>query len=73
MRANVGSADRVVRIIVGLALMLVPFVSGLALFANPVVQWGSVVVGVVLVVTALVRFCPLYTIFGLSSCKVPNR
>lgn len=73
MRANVGSADRIVRIIVGLALMLVPFVSGLAFFANPVAQWGSVVVGLVLVVTALVRFCPLYTILGLSSCKVPSR
>ena len=73
MRANVGSADRIVRIIVGLALMVFPFVSGLALFANPVAQWGSVAIGLILVVTALVRFCPLYTIFGLSSCKVPNR
>ena len=73
MRINVGSADRILRIIVGLALLILPFVSGLAFFANPVVLWGSVVVGRVLVVTALVRFCPLYTIFGLSSCKVPNR
>lgn len=73
MRINVGSADRILRIIVGMALLILPFVSGLAFFANPVVLWGSVVVGLVLVVTALVRFCPLYTIFGLSSCKVPNR
>jgi hypothetical protein len=73
MRTNIGTADRIARIIVGIALILLPFVSGLALFANPVVQAGSVLVGVVLLVTALVRFCPLYTIFGLSTCKVSNR
>tara|TARA_R110002020_G_scaffold6295_28_gene26436 strand:- start:261 stop:482 length:222 start_codon:yes stop_codon:yes gene_type:complete len=70
MPVNIGSADRIARIIVGLALILVPFVSGLALFANPVLQWGAVLVGAVLIVTALVRFCPLYAIFGLSTCKV---
>ena len=73
MPVNVGSADRITRIIVGLALILVPLVSGLALFANPLPYWGSVIVGAVLIITALVRFCPLYTILGLSTCKVPNR
>jgi hypothetical protein len=73
MPVNIGSADRIARIIVGLALILVPMVSGLALFANPLLYWGAVIVGAVLVLTALVRFCPLYTIFGLSTCKVPNR
>ena len=73
MRTNIGSADRIARIIVGIALILLPFVSGLALFANPFVQGGAVVVGIVLVITALVRFCPLYSIFGLSTHKVPHR
>lgn len=73
MPVNVGSADRIARIIVGLALILVPFVSGLALFANPLLHWGSVIVGAVLIFTALLRFCPLYTVLGLSTCKVSNR
>ena len=73
MRTNIGSADRIVRIILGLTLILIPFVSGLALFANPFLQWGAVLVGAVLIVTALVRFCPLYAILGLSTCKVSPR
>ena len=41
------------------------------------VGFGSVggiilaVVGVVMLVTAAVGFCPLYRVFGISTCKVP--
>ena len=70
MKINVGTPDRIARIVIGAVLVLLPFVSGLALFANPLWLWASVVIGVVLIVTALVRFCPLYAILGLSTCRV---
>lgn len=70
MRFNVGTPDRIARIIIGALLVLLPFVSGLTLFANPVWLWASVVIGAVQVVTATVRFCPLYAILGLSTCTV---
>jgi hypothetical protein len=70
MKINVGTPDRIARIILGAVLVLLPFFSGLGLFANPLWTWGSVAVGAVLIVTAIVRFCPLYAIFGLSTCKV---
>jgi hypothetical protein len=70
MRFNVGTADRIVRFLLGGVLVLLPFLSGLALFASPAWFWASVGVGVVLIGTAAVRFCPLYAIFGLSSCKL---
>lgn len=73
MRVNVGSADRLIRIGLGLVLILLPFVSGLPLFTSLVATAASVVIGAVLIVTALVRFCPLYTLFGLSTCKVSSR
>ena len=73
MRINVGTPDRIARIIIGAVLVLLPLVSGMDLFANPLWLWASVVVGAVLIVTALVRFCPLYAILGLSTCKVPSR
>lgn len=73
MRINVGSADRIVRVLLGVILIAAPFVSGLALFANPLLMWGAVGVGAVLVLTAAVRFCPLYALFGLSTCKVSVR
>jgi hypothetical protein len=70
MNTNVGSADRVVRIGLGLALAIAAFVPGLGLSATPLLQWGAVVVGIVLIATAVVRFCPLYRILGISTCKV---
>lgn len=60
MKANVGGIDRILRIAVGLALV------AWVLFANgPVWAW----VGVVLLATGLINFCPAYHILGISSCK----
>jgi len=70
MRFNVGSPDRIARTVIGAVLLALPLLSGLALFANPLWFWTSIIVGAVLIVTALVRFCPLYAILGLSTCKV---
>jgi hypothetical protein len=60
-----GTSDKIIRIIVGLAL----FIYGLV--TAP--QGGSFIIGligVVLVVTALISFCPLYQLLGISTgCK----
>lgn len=73
--ANVGSADRVVRAILGLLLIVLPFMPFAASFFA---GWGAwkfvvVVVGIVLAGTSAMRFCPLYAIFGLSTCPVERR
>lgn len=64
MSTNVGSIDRVIRIVVGLALLWY------ALFAAPTgynwVGW----IGVIPIVTALVGVCPLYSILGINTCPV---
>jgi hypothetical protein len=60
MKTNVGGFDRIARILVGLVLV--------ALAATGTVgAWGWI--GVVPLVTGLFGFCPLYTLFGMSSCK----
>jgi hypothetical protein len=66
MSANVGSIDRAIRIILGLGLVVLPFILSWSASAMAV----SVVVGLVLVVTALVRFCPLYRLIGVRTCRV---
>ena len=71
MRFNVGTPDRIARTVIGAMLVLLPFLSGLPLFASPLWFWASIIVGAVLIVTAIVRFCPLYAISGLSTHKVP--
>lgn len=63
MTKNVGSVDRVVRIGLGGALIVVGVLQG-------GVWWGAAAFGAVLIVTAAIGFCGLYTVFGINTCKV---
>ena len=65
MDANVGSSDRWIRIILGFVLIVLPFVLAWGMFGTIV----SALIGAVLVITALVRFCPAYRFLGMSTCK----
>jgi len=72
---NVGSLDRLLRLILGAVLLAAPFLPGLAgVFA----AWGAwkfvlSVVGVVMIGTALFRFCPAYTLLGINTCQIPKK
>lgn len=59
MKCNVGGTDRIIRIILGVVIILAGFY-----FKS---WWG--VVGIVPIVTGLIRFCPAYIPFGFSTCK----
>jgi hypothetical protein len=59
MTRNVGGIDRILRIVVGLALI------GLAA-TGTVGWWGWI--GLVPLGTALVGFCPLYPLLGINTC-----
>lgn len=69
---NIGSTDRIIRIIIGALLLISPFVPPLAgLFAG----WGAwrfavAIVGVVLIATALFRLCPLYRMLGITTSRI---
>lgn len=69
MTPNIGSADRIFRLILGAILLLAPFVSGMALFESNLVMIISVVAGLVMLGTSAMRVCPLYTIFGIRTCR----
>ena len=61
MKANVGGIDRIARVVVGLVLI--------ALAATGTVGvWGWI--GVVPLLTGLIRWCPLYPLLGISSCPL---
>ena len=68
MTANVGSVDRVLRALRGIVLILAPFVSGAAMFQGPL-MWVSVIVGAVMLFTAVTRFCLLYQVLGITTCR----
>lgn len=69
---NVGSVDRVLRFILGAVLLVAPFLAP-ATFA-PLGEWryAVVAVGVVLLGTAVFRFCPAYMLFGIRTCARPG-
>jgi hypothetical protein len=62
MTANVGNVDRAVRIAVGVVLL-----SLLLGWAGEGARWWGLI-GIVPIFTALVRWCPAYSILGISSC-----
>jgi len=62
-KRNVGTLDRALRIVLGLVLIALVFV-------GPKTPWGWI--GLIPLMTGLLRTCPLYSLFGLSSCQ-PDR
>jgi len=69
MTANLGSLDRLLRFVIGVVLIASPFMAAAAFAGNAVLTYGAILIGAVLVVTALVRFCPLYRLFGWKTCR----
>ena len=63
MMQNVGSVDRVIRIVAGAALI---GASALGYIG----AWGWI--GIVPLATGLFRICPAYLPFGLSTCSTKN-
>ena len=59
MECNVGKVDKILRILIGLFLIL----AGLRLNT-----WLGAV-GVIPIITALFSRCPMYSVFGISTCK----
>jgi Inner membrane protein YgaP-like, transmembrane domain len=58
MSANVGSIDRIVRILAGIALI------AWALMGGPAWAW----IGVVPLATGLFKICPAYSLLGINTC-----
>lgn len=68
MTPNVGTFDRLLRLILGLVLIALPLLGNIALFDNGTYRIIAIAVGVVLVATAAFKFCPLYRIVGMRTC-----
>lgn len=63
MTRNEGTVDRVLRVVLGLALISLVFI-------GPQTVWGWI--GVVPLVTGLVGVCPLYSVLGIRTCPAPK-
>ena len=65
MTRNVGNLDRALRVILGLALIAYAIPIGFSATGWNWVGW----IGVIPLLTAAMGSCPVYSLFGLSSCS----
>ena len=63
MKQNVHNIERVVRIIVGLAIISLVFI-------GPQSVWGWL--GLIPLATGIIGWCPPYALIGFSTCKKPE-
>jgi len=61
MKINEGKIDRTIRVVIGVSLLSLVVV-------GPQTMWGWI--GIVPLTTGLIGNCPLYTVFGFSTCPV---
>jgi len=64
MPTNEGTADRALRVVLGIAILSLAFV-------GPRTPWGYL--GFVPLLTGVFGFCPLYTVFGYSTCPAKSK
>ena len=64
MKTNMGSTDRLIRLVLA-AVLVVLFVTDTLTGTLGIV---AVAAAVILALTSVVRFCPLYYPFGISTC-----
>jgi len=65
MKKNVGSTDKVIRLVFALVVAVLYYM-------DIITGTLAIVLGVlalVMVITSLLNFCPLYAVFGCSTCK----
>jgi len=67
MHLNIGSPERIVRVVIGLALIAYAFL-GVASPMSPI-GIGAIAVGAILAVTGLVSWCPIWAALGISTRK----
>jgi hypothetical protein len=63
MKKNVGKIDMIIRVIIGIIIASVGIV-----YKS---WWG--LVAIIPILTALVNFCPLYTLFGCNTCSAKDK
>lgn len=69
MKRNVGTGDRFLRVMIGVIALIL----GLSGMLEGTMKWVALGVGALMVFTASIQFCLLYTILGVNTCKVKTK
>lgn len=68
MKANMGGADRIIRILIAVVVAVLYF-SGTI---SETVGIVAMVIAGIFLLTSLISFCPLYTILGVNTCSAKS-
>ena len=71
MKKNMGGADKIIRLIVAIIITALYFTN----IISGVLGIVLIVLSGIFVLTSLISFCPLYTLFGINTCakKINDR
>ncbi len=69
MKKNIGIVDRSLRYGLGVFLIWLGLFSGLDVFQAPGVAYAVAAIGLIALLVASVRFCPLYAMLGVKTCR----
>ena len=70
MTRNLGRTDRILRFFIGLILIVAPLLNIPQIWSTSLAAGIAIAVGAILIFTSFFKFCPLYRVFGLSTCKI---
>ena len=66
MKKNMGQTDKLIRVFIAFIIAVLYYTQVI----NGTLALVLLALATILVVTSFINFCPLYTIFGLNTCKV---
>ena len=66
MKKNMSSADRIIRLVISAILVTLYFTN----IIGGTVGLILLILATVFTITSIISFCPLYSIFGISTCPV---
>ena len=69
MKTNMGSVDRIIRLLIAVAFGLMYFTN----FATGVTGTILLIIAIVFVLTSAIGFCPLYAPLGINTCTLKEK
>ena len=66
MKKNMGSADKLVRVLIAAVVGILYYLDKI----TGTLAYVLMAVAIILLVTSLINFCPLYRLLGINTCKI---
>jgi hypothetical protein len=69
MKKNMGSADKIIRVLIAIIIAVLYWQN----IISGTLAIVLLIVGAIFLLTSLISSCPLYSVFGMSTCKVEEK